>query len=88
MCFIEQQQRSFLLFCRDNGTPNGSEATLRSPSLVWVTESGELAIGDLPGTGGYRGRRVALQPKSTLPLGPSESVLQASQRATQGCRHC
>lgn len=44
--------------------------------LVWVTEGGGLALGDLPGTGGFRGRRAALQPKHTLPLAAAEAVLQ------------
>ena len=65
---------------RENGT-SSEETYLSSPSLVWVTEGGDLAMGDLPSTGGYRGRRVALQPKSTLALGPSESVLQVSHKS-------
>lgn len=69
------------MLCRDNSTPS-EETHLSSPSLVWVTEGGDLAMGDLPGTGGYRGRRVALQPKSTLALGPSESVLQVTTNLT------
>lgn len=61
--------------CRENATTNG-DAYLASPSLIWVTEGGELAMGDLPSTGGYRGRRAALQPRFALPLGAAESVLQ------------
>lgn len=74
------------IFCRENGTSSG-ETYLGSPSLVWVTEGGGLAMGDLPSTGGYRGRRVGLQPKYTLPLGPSESVLQASAPITSEIQH-
>ena len=48
---------------------------MSSPSLVWVTEAGTLAIADVPSVGGYRGRRAALQPKHTLPLARLESVL-------------
>ncbi len=51
---------------------------MSSPSLVWVTEDGSLAIGDMPSVGGYRGRRAALQPKHTLPLALSESVLEVT----------
>ena len=43
---------------------------------MWVTEEGKLAIGDIPSVGGFRGRRVALQPKHTLSLALSESVLE------------
>lgn len=49
---------------------------MSSPSLVWVTEDGNLAIGDMPNVGGYRGRRAPLQPKNTLSLALSESVLE------------
>lgn len=49
---------------------------MSSPSLVWVTEDGSLAIGDMPSVGGYRGRRAALQAKHTLPLALAESVLE------------
>lgn len=61
--------------CREAGSTSG-EAYMSSPSLVWVTEDGNLAIGDMPNVGGYRGRRVALQPKHTLFLASSESVLE------------
>jgi hypothetical protein len=60
--------------CSEDGS--GGEGYMSSPSLVWVTEDGSLAIGDMPSVGGYRGRRAALQPKHTLPLALSESVLQ------------
>ena len=49
---------------------------MSSPSLLWVTEDGNLAIGDMPNVGGYRGRRAALQPKHTLSLASSELVLE------------
>ena len=54
---------------------------MSSPSLVWVTEDGNLAIGDMPNVGGYRGRRSALQPKHTLALALSESVLEVLSRS-------
>ncbi len=60
--------------CSEDGS--GGEGYMSSPSLVWVTEDGSLAIGDMASVGGYRGRRAALQPKHTLPLALSESVLQ------------
>ena len=60
--------------CSEDGS--GGEGYMSSPSLVWVTEDGSLAIGDMPIVGGYRGRRAALQAKHTLPLALSESVLQ------------
>lgn len=60
--------------CSEKGSDG--ESYMTSPSLVWVTEDGTLAIGDMPSVGGYRGRRAALQPKHTLPLALSESVLE------------
>lgn len=60
--------------CSEDGS--GGEGYMSSPSLVWVTQDGSLAIGDMPSVGGYRGRRAALQPKHTLPLALSESVLE------------
>ena len=60
--------------CSEEGS--GGESYMSSPSLVWVTEDGSLAIGDMPSVGGYRGRRAALQAKHTLPLALAESVLE------------
>ncbi len=62
--------------CSEDGS--GGEGYMSSPSLVWVTEDGSLAIGDMPSVGGYRGRRAALQAKHTLPLALSESVLEVN----------
>ena len=61
--------------CREDGSESG-ETYMSSPSLLWVTEDGNLAIGDMPNVGGYRGRRAPLQPKHTLSLALSESVLE------------
>lgn len=64
-----------LCVCREEGSASG-ETYMSSPSLLWVTEDGNLAIGDMPNVGGYRGRRAPLQPKHTLSLALSESVLE------------
>ena len=64
-----------LCVCSEEGSASG-ETYMSSPSLVWVTEDGSLAIGDMPNVGGYRGRRALLQPKHTLSLALSESVLE------------
>ncbi|KAL3157200.1 hypothetical protein ABBQ38_001439 [Trebouxia sp. C0009 RCD-2024] len=61
----------------EDGSTSG-EQFMSSPSLVWVTEDGNLALGDMPNVGGYRGRRAALQPKHTLSLALSESVLEVA----------
>lgn len=64
-----------MLWYREDGNTSG-DTVMSSPSLVWVTEDGNLALGDMPNVGGYRGRRAALQPKHTLSLALSESVLE------------
>ena len=66
--------------CSESGA--SEETVMSSPSLVWVTEAGTLAIADVPSVGGYRGRRAALQPKHTLPLALSESVLDVSPESS------
>ena len=64
-----------MLMYREDGSTSG-EMSMSSPSLVWVTEDGNLALGDMPNVGGYRGRRAALQTQHTLPLALSECVLE------------
>ncbi len=74
LCCVDHVNTKTEMQCSEEGS--GGEAYMSSPSVVWVTEDGTLAIGDMPSVGGYRGRRAVLQPKHTLPLALSESVLQ------------